>query len=125
MAIDGVPLAELIDSEATATLRSTELDYLWSCGNSVARSLKIKEPTAKGPTTWSGLCARAIEVVHPDDARVARDVLADDHHWQNAVEVVGDLRVEPGGCVLEGGECHIDAQIGPALDRVRAALLGD
>ncbi|HVC24640.1 MAG TPA: FliH/SctL family protein, partial [Acidimicrobiales bacterium] len=39
-----------------------------------------------------------------------------------AVVVVADATVEPTGCVLEVGACRIDAQIGPALERVRAAL---
>jgi flagellar assembly protein FliH len=41
------------------------------------------------------------------------------------VTVIADPAVEPGGCILEVGDSRIDAQLGPALDRVRAALLGD
>jgi flagellar assembly protein FliH len=41
------------------------------------------------------------------------------------VTIIADPAVEPGGCILEVGESRIDAQLGPALDRVRAALLGD
>ena len=39
--------------------------------------------------------------------------------------VIADPAVEPGGCILEVGDSRIDAQLGSALDRVRAALLGD
>jgi flagellar assembly protein FliH len=41
------------------------------------------------------------------------------------VTVIADPAVEPGGCILEVGDSRIDAQLGPALDRVRAALVGD
>ncbi len=36
--------------------------------------------------------------------------------------LVADPGVEPGGCILAVGDSRIDAQLGPALDRVRAAL---
>ena len=42
-----------------------------------------------------------------------------------AVAVIADPAIEPGGCILEVGDSRIDAQLGSALDRVRAALLGD
>jgi flagellar assembly protein FliH len=38
--------------------------------------------------------------------------------------VIPDPAVEAGGCILEVGDSRIDAQLGSALDRVRAALLG-
>ena len=38
------------------------------------------------------------------------------------VELVHDPEIEPTGCVVEAGACRIDAQIGPALERVRDAL---
>ena len=38
------------------------------------------------------------------------------------LEIVGDPAVEVGGCVVDAGACHVDAQLGPALQRVRAAL---
>ena len=41
------------------------------------------------------------------------------------VTIVADPAVESGGCILEVGDSRIDAQLGPALDRVRSALLGD
>jgi flagellar assembly protein FliH len=60
--------------------------------------------------------------VHPDDAEVAHTVLAGDAMRREHVEIVPDGRVEPGGCVVQVGECRIDAQIGTALDRMRRAL---
>ena len=38
------------------------------------------------------------------------------------VTLVADSNVERGGCVLDVGACRIDAQVGPALDRVRKVL---
>jgi flagellar assembly protein FliH len=43
----------------------------------------------------------------------------------DAVTVIADPAIEPGGCILEVGDSRIDAQLGSALDRVRAALVGD
>jgi flagellar assembly protein FliH len=64
-----------------------------------------------------------VAIVHPDDADAARDALAGDPRWRGGVDVVADSRVERGGCVLEVGDCRIDGQIAPALDRLRAALV--
>jgi flagellar assembly protein FliH len=38
------------------------------------------------------------------------------------VALVADPAVERGGAVVEVGPCRIDAQVGPALGRVRSAL---
>jgi flagellar biosynthesis/type III secretory pathway protein FliH len=40
----------------------------------------------------------------------------------SSVTVVADSSIEPTGCVVEAGACRIDAQIRPALDRVRSVL---
>jgi flagellar assembly protein FliH len=60
----------------------------------------------------------AVARLHPSDAAVLAEAEA-------GVTIIADPAVEPGGCILEVGESRIDAQLGPALDRVRAALLGD
>jgi flagellar assembly protein FliH len=39
------------------------------------------------------------------------------------LRVVEDAQIEEGGCVLEVGSTTIDAQIGPALERLRRALV--
>lgn len=63
--------------------------------------------------------------VHPDDEQTARDaVAADILTWTGDVTVVPDARVEPGGCVVDVGPCRIDAQLGPAIERLRAAMPG-
>src|SRR5581483_9241719 len=60
--------------------------------------------------------------MHPEDvALMDASLLPDD----GRVTLVSDPSIERGGCVLEGGATTIDAQIGPALDRARQALLDD
>ena len=53
--------------------------------------------------------------LHPDDAKVALSVAVD-------AKVVEDPSVERGGCVVEVGPTRIDAQVGPALERLRSML---
>jgi flagellar assembly protein FliH len=66
----------------------------------------------------------AVARVHPDDlacaleARDARLIEA-----TSRVELVADPTVGRGGCVIETGSSQIDGQIGPALERIREALL--
>ncbi len=60
--------------------------------------------------------------LHPGDAAV----VGEGHPKVPAgVTVIADPSVEPGGCLLDAGDCRIDAQLGPALARARAALLGE
>ncbi|HEV8625104.1 MAG TPA: FliH/SctL family protein [Acidimicrobiia bacterium] len=56
--------------------------------------------------------------LHPNDVAALGAV-------SEAVAVIADPAIEPGGCILEVGDSRIDAQLGSALDRVRAALSGD
>ncbi len=64
--------------------------------------------------------------VNPADAEAAREaVAADVVRWTDAVQVVPDERVEPGGCVVDIGACRIDGQIRPALDRMRSVLVSN
>ena len=65
----------------------------------------------------------AVAWLHPSDANSLEAApLGPD---PGALTLIADPAVEPGGCILEVGDSRIDAQLGPALDRVRAALLGD
>jgi flagellar assembly protein FliH len=66
----------------------------------------------------------AVARLHPADAAVVGGAPWGDHA-SGSLTMIPDPAVEPGGCILEVGESRIDAQLGPALDRVRAALLGD
>jgi flagellar assembly protein FliH len=79
--------------------------------DALARSLQLV-PDRRTPTV----------VVHPDDLATARHAIDSDPRWGASIELVADGRVEPGGCVVEVGECRIDGQVGPALDRMRVAL---
>jgi flagellar assembly protein FliH len=58
--------------------------------------------------------------VHPDDAAIVGSV--GDLAPGRAVTLITDATVERAGVVLQVGPCRIDAQLGPALDRVRQAL---
>jgi flagellar assembly protein FliH len=59
--------------------------------------------------------------VHPADDETTREAIAADIlGWSGDVSVVADPGVEPGGCVVDVGPCRIDAQIGPAIERLRA-----
>jgi flagellar assembly protein FliH len=40
------------------------------------------------------------------------------------ITIVADPDVEPAGCILEAGAMRVDAQLGPALERAKRALLG-
>jgi flagellar assembly protein FliH len=62
--------------------------------------------------------ATATARLNPADAALVTDEPA-------GVSIIADPAVEPGGCILEVGNSRIDAQLSSALDRVRAALLGD
>jgi flagellar assembly protein FliH len=81
------------------------------------------------PTTGAGALARALALV-PGKATVTARLHPHDLETLEAaahpsVTLVGDPTVERGGCVLDLPDATIDAQLGPALERVRAALLGD
>jgi flagellar biosynthesis/type III secretory pathway protein FliH len=39
-----------------------------------------------------------------------------------ALTIIGDPKIEVGGCVLTAGPCRIDGQIGPAVARARAVI---
>lgn len=78
----------------------------------------IRRALALAPDRGTAFCH-----VHPDDAEVALAVVAGDPMRREHVEIVPDPRVELGGCVVEVGECRIDAQVGTALERMHQALL--
>ncbi|MGY1630992.1 FliH/SctL family protein [Geodermatophilus sp. SYSU D01186] len=69
------------------------------------------------------LCPADAPVVvrlHPDDlAELPAEALAE---LPATVRVVGDLSVERAGAVAETGPSRVDAQLGSALERVRAVL---
>jgi len=59
--------------------------------------------------------------VHPTDQATAREAAdAGLVQWGSDVTVLADDRIEPGGCIVDVDACRIDAQIGPALARLRS-----
>lgn len=58
--------------------------------------------------------------IHPEDAAQLTDL--EILTQGRSVRLVHDATVERSGCVVNAGATRIDAQIGTALDRVRAAL---
>jgi len=64
----------------------------------------------------------AVARLHPTDVAALGDERVGEA--PAALTLIADPAVEPGGCILEVGDSRIDAQLGPALDRVRTALLG-
>ena len=61
--------------------------------------------------------------VHPDDLGTAEEAIAADLlQWPDGARVLGDPAIDVGGCVVDVGPCRIDAQLGPALERMRQAL---
>lgn len=61
--------------------------------------------------------------LNPDDVNVV-SAIADQLVPGRTVEILADHGIERGGCVLEVGACSVDAQIAPALARVREVLKG-
>lgn len=61
--------------------------------------------------------------VHPDDeAAIRAELEAGTIRCPDAAEIVADPAVERGGCLVDVDACRIDAQLGPAIERLRAAL---
>jgi flagellar assembly protein FliH len=67
----------------------------------------------------------AVARLHPADAAILAAGPSGGDAANGALTVIPDPAIEPGGCILEVGDSRIDAQLGSALDRVRAALQGD
>lgn len=97
--------------ELARTLVGHELALSHAPGmDAVARALKLASPGEE-------LTVR----LHPDEMVDLEDLqpLASGC----TVTIVADPSIERGGCVVDAGSCRIDAQIQPALERVRQALM--
>lgn len=60
--------------------------------------------------------------LHPDDIASIGDLA--ELAPGRTITIVADPGVEPAGCILEAGSMRVDAQLGPALERAKRALLG-
>jgi flagellar assembly protein FliH len=58
--------------------------------------------------------------LHPDDVATLGEVVT--LAPGRDLTIVPDASVQPNGCLLDVGACRVDAQIAPALDRVRTVL---
>jgi flagellar assembly protein FliH len=80
------------------------------------------------PGTGAEALVRALALVAPSAAGVARlhpdDVAGLDAGTHPGITIQADPTIERGGCVLDLPDASIDAQLGPALERARAVLLG-
>ena len=112
-----VPVAEEVrDSVLTAVVTLVE-DLL---GRELALAVSPGLDAVRRALTLCPEDAPTVVRLHPDDlAEVPAEALAD---LPTAVTIVGDPRVERAGALAEAGARRIDAQIGPALERVQAVL---
>lgn len=113
-----------------ATLAEFEEQAL-AIGMSIATELVARELRAAEQPVLDAI-RRAIAVmpergtpvvrVHPDDLATADDAAeAGLLAWDAGTTITADPAVERGGCIVDVGDCRIDAQLGPALDRMRTA----
>jgi flagellar assembly protein FliH len=59
--------------------------------------------------------------LHPDDIASLGDLT--ELLPGRVITVVADPEVEPAGCIVEAGAMKVDAQLGPAIERAKRALL--
>jgi flagellar assembly protein FliH len=112
-----VPAAELADAVVTGAfelaqaLLGRELSLTADPGLDALRRALVLLPENR-PVT-----AR----MNPDDASVCRAGLATASLGREVL-VVSDPTVEPGGAIVACDSTRVDAQLGPAIDRVREVL---
>ena len=89
----------------------------------------IGREVATSPTAGRDAIVRALQLAPEGPGAVVRlnpvdlDTVGELARLTNRdISLVPDPAVEQGGCILEAGPCRIDAQVGPALDRVRQVL---
>jgi flagellar assembly protein FliH len=93
-------------AEAAIELASAVLGREATGADALARGLALAAPGTP-----------AVARLHPSDL--------DGLEAPPGVELVADPGVGPGGCVVEIEDALIDAQLGPAVTRARAALLDE
>jgi flagellar assembly protein FliH len=89
----------------------------------------VGREVATSPTAGRDAILRALQLAPEGTAALVRinpvdlDTVGELARITNrAISLIPDPAVEQGGCVLEAGPCRIDAQVGPALARVREVL---
>lgn len=90
----------------------------------------LRRELALSPALGADALRRALDLLPAGEDLVVRLHPSDAEHPgelqallpERRVQVVPDPAVEPGGCLVDAGPCHIDAQIAPALDRARQVL---
>lgn len=88
----------------------------------VGRSLAGEAPAAAAIARAMALVPSgepAVVRLHPDDVDVVGPMDREE------IRVVVDPAVRPGGCIVDAGASSIDGGIAAAVDRARAALLGE
>jgi flagellar assembly protein FliH len=130
----GLDLAGLEDALArtavdlAAAIIGRELEVSASPGaDALARALALVPAGVTAIARLHPTDAALLDGDRPSSALIAPDSAAPGRPVSvpAGVTIVPDPAIEPGGCILEVGDSRIDAQLGSALDRVRAALRGD
>ena len=117
--------------DLAAAIIGRELEVSASPGaDALARALALVPAGATATARLNPADAALLDGERPTTALIAPDPVGFGPVGSLAgaptgVTIVADPSIEPGGCILEVGQSRIDAQLGPALDRVRAALLGE
>jgi flagellar assembly protein FliH len=103
----------LVDAifDLTETLLGRELSHTRTPGrDALARALTMVRD-------HGNVVAR----MHPDDIEAMGDLT--NLLSGRTITLVPDESVEPAGCIVEAGAMKVDAQLGPAIERARRALL--
>ena len=124
----GVDALAVRDAAGLAELTTTAIDLAMAIAEAV-----LQRELAASTTAGRDALVRALAVaprrgvidahLHPSDLATVGSL--DGLVPGGELQLVADDTVERGGCVLHIGATHIDAQLGPALARVRAELMGD
>ncbi len=123
--------ARLRLAEVTSELESDLAELVADCARDVLRSELLLRPdiiltTVRNALTKLVQGQRAVLHVHPRDAeRLEREPRAWTEHLDEAVELVRDDSVEPGGCLVRTELGRIDARLDVQLQVLRRCLRGE
>lgn len=124
----GVDALAARDAAGLAELTTTAIDLAMAIAEAV-----LQRELADATTAGRDALVRALTIaprrgvidahLHPADLTTVGSL--DGLAPGGELRLIADDTVERGGCVLHIGATHIDAQLAPALARVRAELMGD